>query len=74
MASKFTFNQMGAKAGVKMYGDRAIDAIVSEGRQLDDERAFKPRAAVEQHLTELERKRALRSITPLGKEKKMWTV
>jgi hypothetical protein len=67
LASDFTFNQMGAKAGVKMYGDRAVDAIVSEYKQLDDKRAFKPRAV--QELTRMERERALRSITPV-KEKR----
>jgi hypothetical protein len=67
LASNFIFNQMGAKAGVKLYGDRAVDAIVSEYKQLNDKMAFKPRAV--QHLTNLERERALRSIT-LVKEKR----
>ena len=67
LASDFTFNQMGAKAGVKMYGDRAVNAIVSEYKQLDDKMAFKPRAVAQ--LTKMERERALRSIT-LIKEKR----
>ena len=36
------FNQMGAKAGVKRYGEEAIQAIVAECQQLDDKKAFKP--------------------------------
>ena len=61
MAVGMVFNQMGVKAGVKAFGDKAVDAVVQECKQLDDKRAFKPRAIA--HLTEMERKRALRSIT-----------
>jgi hypothetical protein len=61
------FNQMGAKAGVKRYGEEAIQAIVAECKQLDDKKAFKPRNRKD--LTKLERKRALRAIT-LVKEKR----
>jgi hypothetical protein len=61
------FNQMGVKAGVKRYGGKAIEAIVQEYKQLDGNNAFKPRDM--KRLTELERKRALRSIT-LVKEKR----
>jgi hypothetical protein len=61
MAVGMVFNQMGVKAGVKAFGDKDVDAVVQECKQLDDKRAFKPRAIA--HLTEMERKRALRSIT-----------
>jgi len=37
------FNQMGAKAGVKRYGEEAIQAIIAECKQLEDKNAFKPR-------------------------------
>jgi hypothetical protein len=67
MATGFLFNQMGAKAGVKRYGDSAVNAIVQECAQLDEKGAFKPRTLEE--LTTVERKRALRAIT-LVKEKR----
>jgi hypothetical protein len=57
LASDFSFNQMGAKAGVKLYGDRAVNAIVSEYKQLNDRMAFKPRAVA--HLTKMKLKRML---------------
>jgi hypothetical protein len=61
------FNQMGAKAGVKQYGEEAIQTIVAECKQLDDKKAFKP--CNRKDLTTLERKKALRAIT-LVKEKR----
>jgi hypothetical protein len=63
----FLFNQMTAKAGIKAFGDKAIEAIVQEFKQLDDKNAFKPRS--KESLSVDERKRALRSIT-LVKEKR----
>ena len=66
MAVGLVFNQMGAKAGIKQYGNKAIQAIVDECKQLDEKKAFKPRNRKD--LTELDRKRALQSIT-LVKEK-----
>ena len=58
---------MSAKAGVKRYGARAVEAIVKECKQLDKKDAFKPRNMKD--LTSIERKQALRSIT-LVKEKR----
>jgi N-acetylglucosamine-6-phosphate deacetylase len=37
------FNQMGGKKGIKLHGDKAIDAIVQEFKQLDHKATFKPR-------------------------------
>jgi hypothetical protein len=71
LAVGLVFNQMSAKAGVKRFGDKAVEAIVKECKQLDDKKVFKPRHIKD--LTELERKRALRSIT-LVKEKKCGTI
>jgi hypothetical protein len=61
LAVSLVFNQMGAKAGVKKYGNKAIEAIVNECKQLDDRKAFKPRNI--KSLTNLKQKRALQSIT-----------
>ena len=58
---------MTAKAGIKAFGDKAIDAIIQEFKQLDDKNAIKPRS--KESLSVDERKRALRSIT-LIKEKR----
>lgn len=52
---------MSAKAGVKRYSDKAVDAILQECKQLDEKKAFKPRNM--NTLTNLERKHGLRSIT-----------
>jgi hypothetical protein len=60
-------NQMGAKAGVKRYGEEVIQATIAECKQLDDKKAFKPHNRKD--LTKLERKRALRVII-LVKEKR----
>jgi hypothetical protein len=61
------FNQISAKAGVKRYGDKAIKAIVQECKQLDDKKAFKLRDM--KSLSELKRKRALRSISPVNEKR-----
>jgi hypothetical protein len=58
---------MGAKVGVKKHGDKATEAIVSECKQLDDKKAFKPRHQNE--LTKLQLKQVLLAIT-LVKEKR----
>ncbi len=67
LATGLVFNQMSAKAGVKRYGARAVEAIVKECKQLNEKDAFKPRNMKD--LTSTERKQALRSIT-LVKEKR----
>jgi hypothetical protein len=67
LAVGFMFNQMGAKAGVKKHEDKATEAIVSECKQLDDKKAFKPRHQKE--LTKLQLEQVLRAIT-LVKEKR----
>jgi hypothetical protein len=58
---------MSAKAGVKTFGDKAVDAIIQEYKQLDEKMAFNPIA--KESLTLDDRKKALRSIT-LIKEKR----
>ena len=66
-AVHFIFNQMGVKAGVKKLGQKAIDAIISECRQLDEQDALHP--VLKKDLSNLDLKRALRAIT-LIKEKR----
>ena len=67
LATGFLFNQMSAKAGVKTFGDKAVNAIIQEYKQLDEKMAFNPIA--KESLTLDDRKKALRSIT-LIKEKR----
>lgn len=67
LATGLIFNQMSAKKGIKLHGEKAITAIVQEFKQLDDKTAFKPREMM--GLTEEQREQALRSIT-LIKEKR----
>ena len=58
---------MSAKAGIKTFGDKAVDAIVQEFKQLDEKMAFQP--IDKDSISMDERKKALRSIT-LVKEKR----
>ena len=67
MATKACFAQLGTKAGVKEYGQAAVAAILKEVKQLEGKNTFKARAIHE--LTELERQRALRSITLVTKKR-----
>ena len=67
MATGFLFNQMGVKPGVKLYGERAVQAVITECTQLDDKGAYKPRHKNSLTLVQLER--TLRAIT-LVKEKR----
>lgn len=61
------FNQMSTKAGVERHGNKAVDAIAQECKQVDDKKNFK--LCNMKGLTDLERKQALGSIT-LVKEKR----
>ena len=67
MATKFCFNQMSAKAGVKKLGNVAVNAILDECRQLDKKDALHPMKFSD--LTNQQVQRALRSIT-MVKEKR----
>jgi hypothetical protein len=58
---------MSAKAGIKSFGDKAVNAIVQEFKQLDEKMAFQP--IDKDSISIDERKKALRSIT-LIKEKR----
>ena len=40
--SQILLTQMSAKKGIKLYGDKAISAIVKEFSQLDDLNVFQP--------------------------------
>ena len=61
MATKVCFAQLGKKAAVKEYGQAAVAAILKEVKQLEGKKTFMAHAIHE--LTEMERQRALRSIT-----------
>jgi hypothetical protein len=67
LAVGYVFNQMSAKKGVKIYGDKAVQAIVQECKQLDEKKVFDPVRMKD--TTAVERKNALRSIN-LIKEKR----
>ena len=57
MATKACFAQLGTKAGVKVFGQEAVAAIITEVKQLEGKKCFKARAIDE--LTRQERERAL---------------
>jgi hypothetical protein len=62
LAVGLVFNQMGAKVGVKKYGNKAIQAIVDLCKQLDDKKVFKPRniESLTESITLIKKKRCSR--------------
>ena len=59
--AQIMLTQMCAKRGIKLYGDKAISAIVKEFSQLDDLDVFQPMYS--KQLTKEQMAKALRSIT-----------
>ena len=57
----FVFLQMTARRGIQKYGQRAVDAIVSECAQMHDKQVFIPKKFTD--LTHQQRRRAMRAIT-----------
>ena len=67
LMANFIFTQMSAKAGIKKHGQRAIDALLKEFTQLDNQDTFDPQDASK--LTPQQKKAALRSVNVI-KEKR----
>jgi hypothetical protein len=67
LTTGFLFSQLTAKAGIKAFEDKAINAIIQEYKQLDKKNAFKPQS--KESLSIEGQKQALHSIT-LVKEKR----
>ena len=67
LMANFIFTQMSAKAGIKKHGQRAIDALLKELTQLDNQDTFDPQDASK--LTPQQKKAALRSVNVI-KEKR----
>ena len=59
--------QMSAKKGLRMFGDRAAEAIIKEFKQLHEKNVFKPREF--DSLSHEERKKALRAITLISEKR-----
>ena len=56
----FALNQMSAREGIKLFGQRAVDAMLKEFAQLDDRAVF--RGVMASSLTEKQKKGALSAI------------
>ena len=59
LVAHFIFTQMSAQAGIKKHGQKAIDALLKEFTQLDNQDTFDPQDASK--LTAQQKKAALRS-------------
>ena len=67
LVAHFIFTQMSAQAGIKKHGQKAIDALLKEFIQLDNQDTFDPQDASK--LTAQQKKAALRSVNVI-KEKR----
>ena len=62
-------NQMSAKEGIKLFGERAIEALFKEFAQLDDREVF--RGVMAASLTKAQKKGALSVINLINKKETM---
>ena len=66
-ATKVMFTQMNAYKGIKMFGERAISALIKEYKQLNDKKVMG--RTYPSKLLELQKRRALQVINTIKKKR-----